>query len=78
MVACMLLTYILVTLLQDDSLWACLAAMSVHYKDLNTAEVAFAAINEVRYIRLRNVLHVFKLQLTDCLTSTTSTPSSLC
>ena len=30
----------------DDSLWAMLAAMSTHAKQLETAEVAYAAINE--------------------------------
>ena len=33
--------------LQDDILWACLAAMSAYAKDLNTAEVSYAAILEV-------------------------------
>lgn len=33
---------------QDDVLWACLAAMASYAKDLATAEVAYAAICEVR------------------------------
>jgi len=32
---------------KDNSLWACLAAMSAYAKDLSTAEVAYAAIDEV-------------------------------
>lgn len=32
---------------QDDVLWACLAAMALNGEDLDTAEVALAAINEV-------------------------------
>ncbi|PVD18640.1 hypothetical protein C0Q70_21190 [Pomacea canaliculata] len=32
---------------KDDSLWACLAAMATYSKDLNTAEIAYAAIREV-------------------------------
>lgn len=31
---------------KDDSLWAMLAAMATHAKQLETAEVAYAAINE--------------------------------
>ena len=33
---------------KSKELWACLAAMAVHGGDLNTAEVAYAAIDEVR------------------------------
>lgn len=33
---------------QDPSVWACLASMAMASKELNTAEVAFAAIDEVR------------------------------
>ena len=32
---------------KDDSMWACLAAMAVANKDLNTAEIAYAAVEEV-------------------------------
>lgn len=32
---------------QDESLWACLAAMAAYHKQLATAEVAYAAIDEV-------------------------------
>lgn len=33
---------------QDQTLWACLAAMAVANKDMSTAEIAYAAIGEVR------------------------------
>lgn len=33
---------------QDQSLWACLAAMSMTHRELTTAEMAYAAIGEVR------------------------------
>ncbi|KAL8593908.1 hypothetical protein ACOMHN_048345 [Nucella lapillus] len=36
---------------KDDSLWACLAAMATYAKDLNTAEVAYAAIKEVEKVQ---------------------------
>ena len=32
---------------QEDYLWACLAGMAAYAKDLGTAEVAYAAIDEV-------------------------------
>ncbi|XP_013386357.1 intraflagellar transport protein 80 homolog isoform X2 [Lingula anatina] len=38
---------------KDDTMWSCLAAMAAYAKELNTAEVAYAAINEadkVQYI----------------------------
>lgn len=38
-----------------DELWACLAAMAVFGQDLNTAEVAYAMIHEVRYFVKRNI-----------------------
>mmetsp|Transcript_5483 Transcript_5483/g.19072 ORF Transcript_5483/g.19072 Transcript_5483/m.19072 type:complete len:763 (-) Transcript_5483:1656-3944(-) len=41
---------------KDKALWACLAAMAIHNKDLNTAEVAYAAIEEVD--KLRYVLYI--------------------
>ncbi|KAK3271476.1 Intraflagellar transport protein 80 [Cymbomonas tetramitiformis] len=41
---------------KDNSLWACLAAMSIHHKNLNTAEVAFAALEELD--KLQYVLHI--------------------
>ena len=34
-------------LIQDDSLWACLAGMAAAHKELSTAEIAYAAIDEV-------------------------------
>lgn len=34
-------------LIQDDTLWACLATMAAYGKELNTAEIAYAAINQV-------------------------------
>ena len=37
-------------LFQDDSLWACLAGMAASHKELSTAEIAYAAIEEVRII----------------------------
>ncbi|ESP00252.1 hypothetical protein LOTGIDRAFT_225973 [Lottia gigantea] len=36
---------------KDDSLWSCLAAMASYAKDLNTAEVAYAAIKEVNKVQ---------------------------
>jgi len=36
-----------VFLSQDDSLWACLAGMAATHKELSTAEIAYAAIEEV-------------------------------
>lgn len=41
---------------KSDVLWACLAAMAVEGKELNTAEVAYAAINEVD--KLQFILHI--------------------
>ena len=38
---------ITVTCFQDPALWACLAGMAATAQDLNTVEVAYAAINEV-------------------------------
>lgn len=35
------------TFFQDNVLWACLATMAAYAKDLNTAETAYAAIDEV-------------------------------
>jgi len=32
---------------QEESLWACLAAMAAYAKQLEVAEVAYAAIDEV-------------------------------
>lgn len=39
-------------------LWACLAAMAVFGNDLNTAEVAYAEIQEVKYFFQ---LYLFKI-----------------
>nr|KAG5699070.1 hypothetical protein BaRGS_017753 [Batillaria attramentaria] len=36
---------------KDDGLWACLAAMATYAKDLNTAEMAYAAIKEVEKVQ---------------------------
>ncbi|CAG2187543.1 IFT80 [Mytilus edulis] len=36
---------------KDDILWACLAAMSAYAKDLNTAEVSYAAILEAEKVQ---------------------------
>lgn len=41
---------------QDESLWACLAAMAAYHKQLATAEVAYAAIDEVHIQTSRNSL----------------------
>ena len=32
---------------QDSALWACLAGMAASARELNTAQAAYAAINEV-------------------------------
>ena len=32
---------------QNETLWACLAAMAAYGKELSTAEIAYAAIDEV-------------------------------
>ena len=36
-----------VSTLQDSALWACLAGMAATARELNTAQAAYAAINEV-------------------------------
>lgn len=36
---------------KDNGLWACLAAMATYAKDLNTAELAYAAIREVEKVQ---------------------------
>ena len=36
-----------IAIFQDTVLWACLATMAAYAKDLNTAETAYAAIDEV-------------------------------
>merc|ERR1712100_839309 len=41
---------------KDQSLWACLAAMALNGQELNTAQVAFAAIDEVD--KLQYVLYI--------------------
>merc|ERR1711924_28373 len=41
---------------KDPSLWACLAAMAINGQDLGTAEVAFAAIDEVD--KLQYILYI--------------------
>jgi len=33
---------------KSSALWTCLAGMALHYQHLDTAEIALAAINEVR------------------------------
>ena len=35
------------SILKDGTVWACLAAMATVARDLNTAEIAYAAIHEV-------------------------------
>jgi len=39
---------------KDPTLWACLAAMSLHARELNTAEIALAAIDEVDKVQFIN------------------------
>jgi len=41
---------------RDQALWACLAAMAINARDLNTAEIAYAAIEEVD--KLQYILHI--------------------
>lgn len=41
---------------RDNALWACLAAMAVAAKDLNTAEIAYAAIEEVEKVQFINTI----------------------
>jgi intraflagellar transport protein 80 len=41
---------------QDEPLWACLAAMAINGRELNAAEVAYAAINAVEKVQF--VLHI--------------------
>lgn len=42
---------------KDPALWACLAAMAASARDLNTAETAYAAINEVDKVQYISRLH---------------------
>lgn len=60
---------------QDEALWACLAAMAAGAKELNTAELAYAAIHEVQWsLRMHdfcvkspcNVEPAWKCKLTVC------------
>ena len=39
---------------KDSVLWSCLVGMTVHAKHLNTAEVAYAAINQMINIDMIN------------------------
>lgn len=48
---------------KDNILWACLAAMAVDSKELNTAEMAYAALNEVD--KVHYMLHVKDLPSED-------------
>ena len=41
---------------KDGALWASLAAMATAAKELNTAEIAYAAINEVWAVIFQSVL----------------------
>lgn len=52
---------------QDPSMWACLAAMAMAAKELSTAEVAFAAIDEVDKLHF-----VLKVGLPDAVDGTRS------
>ena len=45
--------------MKDDTLWACLAGLSISAKHLDTAEVAYSAVQEadkVHYIQYINTL----------------------
>jgi intraflagellar transport protein 80 len=49
--------------MKQANLWACLAAMSVFGQDLNTAEVAYAAIEEVpTLIQVHKVQYITQLR----------------
>ncbi|KAL5476125.1 hypothetical protein EMCRGX_G026033 [Ephydatia muelleri] len=48
---------------KDGSLWACLAGMAISSKDLATAEIAYAAINEVH--KVQYIQHIRSLSSTD-------------
>jgi intraflagellar transport protein 80 len=39
---------------KEQSLWACLAALSLHARELNTAEIALAAIESVDKVQYIN------------------------
>lgn len=41
---------------KDSSLWACLAGMAGRHKELSTAEIAYAAIEEVEKVQFINVI----------------------
>ena len=41
---------------KDEPLWACLAAMAINSRELNAAEVAYAAINHVEKVQF--ILHI--------------------
>ncbi|KAG8294840.1 Intraflagellar transport protein 80 [Homalodisca vitripennis] len=45
--------------LKDETVWACLAAMAAHARDLDTAEEAYAAINQVDKVVF--IQHIKKL-----------------
>lgn len=47
---------------QEENVWACLAAMATYAKDLNTAEVAYAAIQEVLTQGVVDVIVLINLQ----------------
>ncbi len=44
-----------------EILWVCLAAMAVHYKQLDAAQVAFAALRETDKILYVDAIKVYKL-----------------
>ncbi|XP_064639074.1 intraflagellar transport protein 80 homolog isoform X2 [Lineus longissimus] len=48
---------------KDDTLWACLAAMAAYNKDLNTAEIAYAAINEAD--KVQYIMHIKEIPSKD-------------
>ena len=45
--------------LQDPVLWACLATMAAYAKDLNTAETAYAAIDEVCIVTMIQLFSIY-------------------
>ncbi|KAG8180211.1 hypothetical protein JTE90_016488 [Oedothorax gibbosus] len=53
--------------IKDEALWACLAGMSISYKDLKTAEIAYAAIKESDKVEC--IQYIKKLPLKDLQTS---------
>lgn len=55
------------SLLQDQTLWSCLAGLAMANRELSTAEVAYAAIGEVNlprgYLTSQTPLRLFNARL---------------